>query len=487
MRYLSVLSYSIIAAFLFSTQPCSAQPKKPNPPVASPAEKASPVVKGLSKELPVYIEYVNTTVVHNMDDKGLARAKTALTSTGKFTEAEFTAMTERANMRNFPPGLNTVWKIGRSPIIVTGYVQARFLLPFNGIAEFINFVWVPMADNPRFPSEYSDGKDLFFFSSANKYLTPPPLVKMSSTFVAAMKAKHSKAQPEPIGEDYLNGDEGRALFQPLLDAGYTEAQAGRIMELVTDAYRPSGFSYTQRKVLKEDIKKLKSYRILEYNIGFGQARVYWVPAEENRSAPDSLRPLTDDGALITTMVSRQPADNALYTRKYRNKPEWEIRANRYAFYLSGSKDPALEKIAKEKDDKAYPEDPNSKSRISSSSSSHREASSSGSSGSSSSSSSTTRTTSSGISYSTADMSAFKNQRLGCMVFLYPNSAFLYVVPIMGEAMTNKAKVAGDAYEKSGLSEKDYQYQWFANTDAQSIKNQYGKSKSVRILNTYTIQ
>ena len=219
---------ALLALLALAHFPALAQPVKRvggmRPPVPKYQDPPAPVVvKGLSKELPINMEYIGTSVVHNMDAEGLRRARAAVVGNGKFTDAEFDAMAARANYRAFPPGLATAEKIENSATLhVTGYVQGSFLLPYNGIAEFVHLVWVPLADNPTgLKPEYNDGKDLFFFSMSDAFKVKPPLLRMPRTQAAALNARHNQTRPEPIGNDMLTYVHGRDIYRALRDSGYT--------------------------------------------------------------------------------------------------------------------------------------------------------------------------------------------------------------------------------------------------------------------------
>lgn len=77
--------------------------------------------------------------------------------------------------------------------------------------------------------------------------------------------------------------------------------------------------------------------------------------------------------------------------------------------------------------------------------------------------------------------------LGCMVFTFPNTGFMYVVPVYGVALGEKEKVAAAAYEKSGLSERNYQYEWMPGTSTKQVEQKWGKQTAVRVMNAYSVE
>lgn len=77
--------------------------------------------------------------------------------------------------------------------------------------------------------------------------------------------------------------------------------------------------------------------------------------------------------------------------------------------------------------------------------------------------------------------------LGCMVFSYPNFGFLYVVPVYGPALGDEKKVAADAYAKSGLVERNYQYEWMPNTSVKNVQLKWEKQFRVNVMNPYTVE
>ena len=75
--------------------------------------------------------------------------------------------------------------------------------------------------------------------------------------------------------------------------------------------------------------------------------------------------------------------------------------------------------------------------------------------------------------------------LGCMVFWF-QSDFRYVVPVYGAALGDKAKVAADAYAKSGLVERDYKYEWMEGSSTGEVSAKYGSSFSIKVLNDFKV-
>ena len=77
--------------------------------------------------------------------------------------------------------------------------------------------------------------------------------------------------------------------------------------------------------------------------------------------------------------------------------------------------------------------------------------------------------------------------LGCMVFSFSNSGFLYVVPVYGPTLGDKEKVAAAAYAKSGLVESRYQYEWMPGMSARQVEQKFGKQTSVKMMNAYNVE
>ncbi len=75
--------------------------------------------------------------------------------------------------------------------------------------------------------------------------------------------------------------------------------------------------------------------------------------------------------------------------------------------------------------------------------------------------------------------------LGCMVFITSNS-FVSVVPIMGKAMGDPAAVAAKAYAASGMSERDYKYQWMAGKTLDEVEKELEKGTRITKRNAYEI-
>ena len=81
--------------------------------------------------------------------------------------------------------------------------------------------------------------------------------------------------------------------------------------------------------------------------------------------------------------------------------------------------------------------------------------------------------------------AGRPKMLGCMVFITRNT-FISVVPIMGKTMGDPAAVAAKAYAASGMSERDYKYEWMAGKTQEEVVSQLGKSVRPTLMNSYTL-
>ncbi len=77
--------------------------------------------------------------------------------------------------------------------------------------------------------------------------------------------------------------------------------------------------------------------------------------------------------------------------------------------------------------------------------------------------------------------------LGCMVYSYSNSNFRYVVPVHGASLGDKAKVAADAYSRSGLSESSYQYEWMPGESSGGVSAKFGSGFSVKVLSDFRVE
>jgi hypothetical protein len=247
-----------------------------------------------------------------------------------------------------------------------------------------------------------------------------------------MKAKHSKALPETIPKDMISGSYD-APYKPLRDAGYTEAEAGRMIQLCTAPYVPEGLEFLFRSDRYGDIEKLKAYRIAEFPNGYGTARMYWIPKEENTTAPADLLPMTDEGAFVMAMVSRRKEeDKSLTTRSDANKAVWDYYPELYRFYARGGTDAQLEDMAR-------------KSAGTASAGTTRSGGGTGS----------ATTTSGGISHSTADMSGFnRNASQGAIMLYYgwngkPASAYIY--ELRGGAIKDKKLIADMLVKRTSQS------------------------------------
>ena len=459
LRAAATLALLCIVPFVAAAQPAK-RVGGMRPPMPKYKDPLPPVVvPGLTKEVPVTTTNMQYELVHDMDADGLERAKKALTANGKFTDARFAEMAARANIRNFPPRVNTVRKITDASGLYgfTGYVQGTFLLPHHDIAEHTSLVWVPQEDNPDLPAELKDGKDLFFFWTRLVYNNRRPVVTMPRAFVAALKVKLGNAQRDTIRGnilDGLGGSGGMDLYQPLVAAGYTEEEAGRIMQLSDEPYLPAGFMRHKPDTLKDEISKLISYRVLDYQGPLGTTRLYWIPTAENGRAPAMFRPQTEEGAFISALLSRRASEIELYSiRQYFNKPEGEAKKTLWEEYAQGG----------------YNEDKKTQAAK------QQARTSSG-------------TTAAGVQYSTADMSAFGPGLLGCMA-IYPSNgaSAMYVVSIYGASLGDKAAVADAAYKVTGLADSHHTYKWFPGVNSATLEQRYRSSMAVRVVGKYTIQ
>ena len=77
--------------------------------------------------------------------------------------------------------------------------------------------------------------------------------------------------------------------------------------------------------------------------------------------------------------------------------------------------------------------------------------------------------------------------LGTFAFVYPNSKFMSLVEVYGNAMTDVKGTANKAYAASGLSEKDFQYEWHPDATAISVDKKFSGSFRITFLKRYTIQ
>lgn len=99
---------------------------------------------------------------------------------------------------------------------------------------------------------------------------------------------------------------------------------------------------------------------------------------------------------------------------------------------------------------------------------------------------TTAIGTSGIQHSTADMSGYTRNFLGCLAFTYSSMSFLYVVPVYG-ASFNKEKDAPAIARRYDMATSYHKYQWFPGRTASSLEKEFGKSYAVRVNEPYTIE
>ncbi len=76
--------------------------------------------------------------------------------------------------------------------------------------------------------------------------------------------------------------------------------------------------------------------------------------------------------------------------------------------------------------------------------------------------------------------------LGAMAFYANNTNFMYIVPVYGSTLADKAKMVSDVYRKLGYSEYSYTYQWFPGRSANSLDREFGKQKYVKLMNGFYI-
>lgn len=292
------------------------------------------VSSALNKKIPAKIAGdISHSLVHDLDANGIQRAKNAMVGVNKFSEKEFDNIVSRANIKNYPEAINTVDKIEtlRSHRLekAQGYIQGSFLLPYNGGAQIIKLVWMPASDNTMMEKDMmpADGGDQFYFTEDRaiypyKGVTFSPLPvpdRMSAAAENAMKQKHSKKIAENLTGFYENYD-GFHAYKPLRDLGYSEDEFVRIMQLATYMQcQPTGVKYGD-EYKQELFKKYKAYRIIEFNDGYGDMKLYWVPKEENMDLPKAMHPLTDEGLFLFHYVKSTGSVSEINRKKLANKP-----------------------------------------------------------------------------------------------------------------------------------------------------------------------
>lgn len=91
-----------------------------------------------------------------------------------------------------------------------------------------------------------------------------------------------------------------------------------------------------------------------------------------------------------------------------------------------------------------------------------------------------------IQHSTADMSGFTRNFLGCLAITYSDMGFLNVVPVYGAAF-NAEKDAPAIGRRYDMATSYHKYQWFPGRPASSLEREFGRSMTVRVLESYTIE
>jgi hypothetical protein len=292
------------------------------------------VSSALNKKVPAKIANgISSSLVHDLDANGIQRAKNAMVGANKFSEKEFDNIVSRANIKNYPEAINTVDKIEtlRSNRLekAQGYIQGSFLLPYNGGAQIIDLVWMPASDNTFMEKDMmpADGGDQFYFTDdrsiypykGDKYSPLPVPDRMSAAAENAMKQKHSKKITGKLTGIYQNYD-GFHAYKPLRDLGYSEDEFVRIMQLATYMQcQPTGVKYGD-EYKQELFTKYKAYRIIEFNDGYGDMELYWVPKEENMDLPKAMHPLTDEGLFLFHYVKSTGSVSEINRKKLANKP-----------------------------------------------------------------------------------------------------------------------------------------------------------------------
>ena len=255
----------------------------------------------------------------------------------KFSEKEFDSIVSRANINNYPLEINTVDKIQyfNNDRIEKGqcYIQGSFLVPFNGGAQIVDLVWMPVSDNQHLDKTLmpADGGDQFYFVThrgtspsrgVNYYSLPN---RMSNDAELAMKQKNNRSIIEsPVGS-FLNTYGGFHSYKPLRDLGYTEQEFVRIMQLSTyPECQPVGVQYGP-EYQQSLYTSYKAYRITEFNDGSAIVRLYWVPKEENMNLPKAMHPKTEEGLFLFIYVKSAGSDLAISRKVYANKPTGQYK------------------------------------------------------------------------------------------------------------------------------------------------------------------
>ena len=260
----------------------------------------------------------------------------------------------------------------------------------------------------------------------------------------AMHVNYRKDHPVQIS--YLNSNYNLTAhnwFVKKLDkkSGFTNAEAETIMARIAGGVdRPKNLSLLSSRTAV--VARYKAYQQYYFSrFGF-QYSIVWLPYEENQHMPEGLRPTSKEGCVY------------LLDGKYITAEGKDILGN--TLPVAGTPVPS-EAIALQTTKATG-------------------------------STATSGTTASGVQYSKADMSEFGPGLLGCMA-IYPSngSSYMYVVPVYGASLGDKAAVAQEAYKVTGLADSRYRYEWFDGTDAGTLQQRYKKTMSVQIIGKYTIK
>lgn len=92
----------------------------------------------------------------------------------------------------------------------------------------------------------------------------------------------------------------------------------------------------------------------------------------------------------------------------------------------------------------------------------------------------------GIQHSTADMSGYTKNFLGCLAFTYSGMGYLDVVPVYGATFSTEkdAPAIGRRYD---MATSYHKYQWFPGRAASSLEKEFGRSMTVRVREPYTVE
>ncbi len=311
-----------------------------------------PPVKGLTKERPVKIGYLESALLHRIDSNAIRRAKNVFVKKGKFTESVFNEIINHTIISNYPAAINTVMKIKKMPAALENakaYLQGSFILPFNGVAQTIDLIWLPRQENLHVEAGMmpADSSDAFYFMADHyiQYLNNEmkmPVYTVPSTVVAKMNLKNKKALQEvPVG-NVLETHYGFHAYEPLRSLGYSDDEYERIILLASKYYKPEGLEFKNLNKQTANHTNYKAYKIIQYDDGYGLVRLYWAPKEENELMPPTLQPLTDEGVYFFTRGKQEEENKAITTKILINKPVWEMAPELYTYYANGGTDKQLE-------------------------------------------------------------------------------------------------------------------------------------------------